>query len=229
MLDSLVRRESNQQMSRVVLVALLVGAAVAAPGAAFAKQPPRTEASATRPAPPAAEAFGLALVAAARAQSWIPVLYDPSYRKIDYPMGDVPWYRGVCTDVVVRAYRALGMDLQELVHRSGVGTGDTNIDHRRVDVLRRYLARHGQSLPGGKDPSAFRPGDLVTFHVPGGTFSKTHIAIVSDRKSATGVPLVIHNRGLGVWEEDWLFSERITGHYRLGPPAPGGRSASAAR
>lgn len=216
-------------MSRIALIALLAAVAVVPAGPGLTKTPERASPTPAVPDKVAAEDFGLALVAAARAQTWIPVLYDPSYRKIDYPMGDVPWYRGVCTDVVVRAYRALGMDLQELVHRSGVGTGDTNIDHRRVDVLRRYLARHGQSLPVSKDPSAFRPGDLVTFHVPNGTFSKTHIAIVSDRKSATGVPLVIHNRGLGVWEEDWLFSERITGHYRLGSSAAGGRSASATR
>jgi hypothetical protein len=217
-------------MSRHLFAALLAAFAAISAEPSLAKQPPRAEAAATRPSTaPDADAFGLALVAAARAQTWIPVLYDPGYRKIDYPMGDVPWYRGVCTDVVIRAYRVLGLDLQELVHRSGVGTGDTNIDHRRVDVLRKYFARHGQSLPVGKDPSAFRPGDVVTFHVPGGIFSKTHVAIVSDRKSAAGVPLVIHNRGLGVWEEDWLFSERITGHYRFGARAGGGRSASASR
>lgn len=216
-------------MSRHALFALIASAAVVAAKPGFAKSPERPSPAPAIPAQGVAEDFGLALVAAARSQTWIPVLYDPSYRKIDYPMGDVPWYRGVCTDVVVRAYRALGMDLQELVHRSGIGSGDTNIDHRRVDVLRKYLARHGRSLPVGKDPTAFRPGDLVTFHVPTGTFSKTHIAIVSDRKSAAGVPLVIHNRGLGVWEEDWLFSERITGHYRLGSADAGSRSASAGR
>lgn len=173
--------------------------------------------------------FALRLVSAARAQTWIPVLYDPSYRKIAYPMGDVPWYRGVCTDVVVRAYRGLGIDLQELVHRSGVGSGDANIDHRRVDILRRFFASRGRSLPVSKASADYAPGDLVTYHLPNGTFSKTHIAIVSDRKSSRGIPLVIHNRGFGVWEEDWLFEQRITGHYRYAPPDASDRTASTSR
>lgn len=167
--------------------------------------------------------FGARLVAAARKQTWIPVIYNPAYRKIDYPMGDVPWYFGVCTDVVVRAYRALGFDLQEMVQKARVGTGDTNIDHRRVPVLKKFFARRGKSLPLSKDPASYHAGDIVTFHVPDGRFSKTHVAIVSDRKTAAGVPLVLHNRGWGVAEEDWLFSAEITGHFRF-QPQPGGPS-----
>jgi len=161
-----------------------------------------------------AKAFGLRLANAARMQIATPVIYDPRYRKLEYPMGDVPWYLGVCTDVIVRAYRELGIDLQPLVHRARVGSGDRNIDHRRVNVLRKFFSRHGRSLPVGKDPSRFLPGDLVTYYVPDGTFSKTHIAIVSDRKTWGGVPMIIHNRGYGVQEEDALFAEKITGHYR---------------
>lgn len=159
--------------------------------------------------------FAARLVEAARQQIAIPAIYDPSYREIPYPGGDVPWYFGVCTDVVVRAYRALGIDLQPLVHTARVGSGDRNIDHRRVPVLARFFARYGKSLPISADPKNFLPGDIVTYHVPDGTFSKTHIVIVSDRQSWIGVPLVIHNRGYGVQEEDWLFADRITGHYRF--------------
>lgn len=158
--------------------------------------------------------FATRLVAAARRQKWVPVIYNPSYRKLDYPMGDVPWYFGVCTDVVVRAYRKLGIDLQQLVHQARVGSGDRNIDHRRVNVLRKFFASRGRRLKVSKNPSDYRPGDIVTYHVPDGRFSKTHIAIVSDAKSWGGVPLVIHNRGFGVSEENWLFAAKITGHYR---------------
>lgn len=158
--------------------------------------------------------FGIRLANAALAQRWTPVIYNPTYVKIAYPGGDVPWYFGVCTDVVVRAYRALGIDLQVRVHRAGVGSGDTNIDHRRVNVLRRFFARHGQSLSTAKTPANFQPGDIVTYYVPDGNFSKTHVAIVTQYKSSSGVPLVVHNRGYSVQLEDWLFAAKITGHYR---------------
>ena len=99
------------------------------------------------------EDFGLNLVWAARWQTWIPVIYNPSYTQIPYPNGDVAWYYGVCTDVLVRAYRWLGVDLQMEVKRAGVGSGDTNIDHRRVEVLRSFFARKGRSLPITTDSS----------------------------------------------------------------------------
>jgi len=165
-----------------------------------------------------AGAFGAALAAVARRQTSHFVFYSSSYRKIGYPMGDVPRYLGVCTDVIVRAYREFGIDLQVLVHKSGAGSGDTNIDHRRVEVLRRFLARAGTSLPVTANPADYKPGDLVTYHMPDGWLSKTHIAIVAAEKAATGVPLVIHNRGWGVQAEDWLFAEKITGHYRYSGP-----------
>lgn len=161
--------------------------------------------------------FGARLVAAARRQTWIPVIYSPAYRKIGYPNGDVPWYYGVCTDVVVRAYRSLDIDLQVLVHQSRVGSGDTNIDHRRVPVLKRFFERRASTLPATRNSADYAPGDIVTYHMPNGRFSKTHIAIVSDRKNTSGVPLIIHNRGWGVSEEDWLFEEKITGHFRFVP------------
>jgi hypothetical protein len=160
------------------------------------------------------EPFGLRLANAALEQRWVPAIYNPAYVKIPYPGGDVPWYTGVCSDVVVRAYRKLGIDLQVEVKQAGVGSGDTNIDHRRVTVLRKFFASRGRSLSTAKDPAIYKPGDIVTMYVADGTFSKTHIAIVSQHKSAAGVPLVVHNRGYGVQLEDWLFARKITGHYR---------------
>ncbi|MFY0612155.1 MAG: DUF1287 domain-containing protein [Hyphomicrobiaceae bacterium] len=158
--------------------------------------------------------FGLRLANAALARRWVPVVYNPAYVKIAFPGGDVPWYTGVCTDVVVRAYRSLGIDLQVDVHRARVGSGDTNIDHRRVNVLRKFFTRKGRSLPVSKDPSRYKPGDIVTMYLPEGQSSKTHIAIVTQHKSSAGVPLIVHNRGYGVQLEDWLFARKITGHYR---------------
>jgi uncharacterized protein len=169
----------------------------------------------------AAADFGARLAAAARRQTSHLVFYNPAYQQIPYPMGDVPSYMGVCTDVVVRAYRALGIDLQVQVHKSGVGAGDTNIDHRRVEVLRRFFARAGTSLAITRSAADYKPGDIVTYDLPNGWLSKTHIAIVAAEKTALGVPLVIHNRGWGVQAEDWLFAEKITGHFRYG--GPGGR------
>lgn len=183
-------------------------------------------ASESRPATAAEPGFGERLVAAARKQTWLPVIYNPAYVKIPYPNGDVPWYYGVCTDVVVRAYRALDIDLQVLVKTSGAGTGDTNIDHRRVPVLKTFFAKAGRSLSISRQAGDYAPGDIVTFHLPDGRYSKTHIAIVSDRKSPSGTPLVIHNRGWGVSEEDWLFANPITGHYRFEPRIRDAQAAS---
>jgi len=165
-----------------------------------------------------AKDFGAALAAVARRQTSHFVFYNSAYMKIGYPMGDVPAYFGVCTDVVVRAYRALGIDLQVQVHKSGAGSGDTNIDHRRVEVLRRFFARAGTSLPVTANPADYKPGDIVTYYMPNGWLSKTHIAIVAAEKTATGVPLIVHNRGWGVQAEDWLFAEKITGHFRYAGP-----------
>ncbi|MFT5507347.1 MAG: hypothetical protein ACI89J_000411 [Hyphomicrobiaceae bacterium] len=160
------------------------------------------------------EPFGLRLANAALARRWVPVVYNAAYVKIAYPGGDVPWYTGVCTDVVVRSYRTLGIDLQVKVHKSRVGSGDRNIDHRRVNVLRKFFARKGKSLSTAKNPALYQPGDIVTMYLPNGTSSKTHVAIVTQHKSSAGVPLVVHNRGYGVQLEDWLFARKITGHYR---------------
>lgn len=175
------------------------------------------------PAAPGAE-----LAAAARRQVGVTVRYDPSYRRLPYPGGDVPSDRGVCTDVIIRAYRALGLDLQQAVHEDmgrapeayprhwGPGGRDASIDHRRVPNLAVYASRHGQSLPLSRDPGTYRAGDLVTWRLASGL---PHIGIVSDRRTAAGIPLVIHNIGWGAQEEDRLFAYTLTGHFRL--PIPG--------
>jgi uncharacterized protein YijF (DUF1287 family) len=139
-------------------------------------------------------------------------------------MGDVPANLGVCTDVVIRAYRAIGIDLQVLVHEDmrasfdsypglwGLRKPDTNIDHRRVPNLRKFFERAGATVASARAPSSFQPGDLVTWMLPG---NLPHIGIVSDRRAPeTGNLLMIHNIGAGPAEEDMLFAYPITGHYR---------------
>lgn len=164
------------------------------------------------------------LVSAARKQTRSPVVYDGSYVRLAYPMGDVPPDRGVCTDVIVRAYRAIGIDLQQLVHEDmranfarypphwGLSRPDTNIDHRRVPNLQTFFERAGAAVAVSRTASEYLPGDLVTWRLPG---NLPHIGIVSDRRNAdTGNPLIIHNIGAGPVEDDILYSFPITGQYR---------------
>lgn len=169
------------------------------------------------------EAFGLRLAEAAEAQAREAqarnvVIYDDTYRSIAYPMGDVHSMFGVCTDVVVRAYRALGLDLQALVHRSRSGRGDRSIDHRRTEVLRRFFATQGESLPVSPFAEEYRPGDIVTYYRPQNRGSRSHIAVVSSVIAPSGRPMIVHNRGWGPQLEDALFVDRITGHYRYRGP-----------
>ncbi len=193
---------------------------VAGPGArgicvasAAAKAAPSPAAAPDSPKP-----FGLRLAAAARAQLEDFVIYNDKYRLISYPMGDVAPLFGVCTDVIVRAYRALELDLQTLVHEARVGSGDTNIDHRRTEVLRRFFAARGAALPITDFSEDYRPGDIVTYYRPQNRGSRSHIAIVSDVIAPSGRPMIIHNRGWGPQMEDALFVDRITGHYRYQGP-----------
>jgi uncharacterized protein len=164
------------------------------------------------------------LINAARTQIGVTTLYDPAYVTLPFPNGDVPRGRGVCTDVIIRAYRdGLGLDLQALVNADmraafgvypktwGLRTTDRNIDHRRVPNLQTFLARKGARLPVSDRASDWQPGDLVTSLV-GGTLP--HIGIVSDRLAPSGRLLVIHNIGRGTQEEDVLFAHRITGRFR---------------
>ncbi len=159
--------------------------------------------------------FGRRLANAATAQTLDLVIYSEGYRQIGFPMGDVSPLYGVCTDVVVRAYRALGIDLQVLVHRAKLGTGDSSIDHRRVGTLRRFFAQYGNSLPITDFVEDYRPGDIVTYSRPSGRGSQLHIAVVADRIAPSGRPMIVHNRGWGPLIEDALFAREITGHYRF--------------
>ena len=165
------------------------------------------------------------IVAAARKQIGVTVGYDPAYKCLAYPNGDVPRSSGVCTDVVIRALRdARKVDLQKLVHEDmkanfakypqqwGLKRTDPNIDHRRVPNLQCFFKRKGWSLKATKKASDYEPGDFVTVIVGG---RLPHIMIVSDKKAADGTPLVIHNIGSGTKEEDCLFTYPLTGHYRM--------------
>ena len=169
---------------------------------------------------------GQCLVDAARKQIGVTRLYDSRYVALSYPGGDVPMDRGVCTDVIVRAYRQFGIDLQQRVHEDmrrhwsvypklwKLTRPDPSIDHRRVPNQAKFFARQGRAAPVSTDPGAYLPGDLVTWRLPIGV---PHIGIVSERRSETGTPLVIHNIGAGAVEENVLFSFTITGHYRYLP------------
>ena len=163
------------------------------------------------------------LIAAAERQVGRTVLYDGAYVRLAYPGGDVPRERGVCTDVVIRAYRdAFGLDLQTLVHEDmrrafaayprnwGLSRPDRNIDHRRVPNLETFLKRRGAGLPH----SGYQAGDLVTQRLPG---NLPHILIVTARQAAPGRPLVVHNIGAGTRVEDALFDYPVTGHFRFPP------------
>jgi uncharacterized protein len=171
------------------------------------------------------------LVAAAVERTHHIVRYDPAYVRIPYPAGDVPASTGVCTDEVIRAYRAVGIDLQKEVHtdmlnhlsayprkwtsashNSRPTPTDTNIDHRRVPNLMVFFRRHGDTLPLSAEARDYHPGDLVTWNLGGGT---THIGIVVDQISPqSGRYLLVHNIGQGPQMEDVLFNWKIIGHYR---------------
>ncbi|MEX1033198.1 MAG: DUF1287 domain-containing protein [Cellvibrionaceae bacterium] len=169
------------------------------------------------------------LVAAALERANHSVRYDGGYLSIPYPNGDVPATIGVCTDVIIRSYRALGIDLQQLVHEDmtenfahypskriwNLSRPDSNIDHRRVPNLQVFFLRHGDTLAVTDNKYDYVAGDIVTWILPG---NLPHIGIVTDRVSpATGNPLIVHNIGAGPKVEDMLFSHDITGHYRYLP------------
>ena len=171
------------------------------------------------------------VVEAALARLEASVRYDPAYVRLDYPGGDVPSDTGVCTDVVIRAYReALDFDFQRAVHEDmradfaaypanwGLTRPDRNIDHRRVPNLETYLERRGAALPVTDDPDDYRPGDIVTWRLDG---RLPHIGIVTHARSPAGVPLIVHNIGAGPVHDDILFRAPITAHFRFVPdPTP---------
>ncbi|WP_208610902.1 DUF1287 domain-containing protein [Pasteurella testudinis] len=165
---------------------------------------------------------GRQLVNDAKKQIGVTLFYDSGYRRLAYPMGDIEQHKGVCTDVVIRALRHQNRDLQQLVHQDmkkawkaypkiwGLKSTDRNIDHRRVPNLETFFKRHAKvrSLTEIDD---FLAGDIVTWRLPN---NAPHIGIVSDKKSRSGVPLIIHNIGFGTQEEDILLKYKMLGHYR---------------
>ncbi len=160
------------------------------------------------------------LVQDARKQIGVTKYYDPAYSRLDYPMGDVDPVKGVCTDVVIRALCVQKIDLQQLIHEDmrkhfrlypnkwQLNAPDRNIDHRRVPNIRTYFQRRGYTVSTGD----YLAGDIVTWDLGR---HLVHIGIVSDRKTADGTPLIIHNIGRGTQEENILHRFKITGHYRL--------------
>ncbi|WP_455434144.1 DUF1287 domain-containing protein [Xanthomonas sp. WHRI 7945] len=185
------------------------------------------DSAAHSPARPGLPADVRTIIAASRERMSLGEVYDPKYYTMAYPGGDVANDRGVCTDVVIRAYRHLGIDFQQLIHEDmrrnfsaypqlwGSRSTDRNIDHRRVPNIERFLARKGASLPISDSAADYRPGDLVTWRLTGGL---PHIGIVSDRDVPGGDrPLILHNIGAGTAEDDILFAYPIAGHFRYYP------------
>jgi len=176
------------------------------------------------------EQFLSRLLAAAHERTSHTVRYDPAYVRIAYPNGDVPADTGVCTDEIIRIYRALGIDLQRLVHEDmqqnraayprfgNYNDTDTNIDHRRVPNLMVFFARKGKSQPITNRIEDYSPGDLVTWDLGGNV---PHIGILVDTKSPqSGRYMIVHNIGRGPKMEDVLFDWKITGHYSYGGANP---------
>ena len=163
------------------------------------------------------------LIAAARSQIGVTTFYNSSYMVLKYPGGDVPIETGCCTDVLIRAFRKLHIDLQQLVYEDmkfnfshypqkwGMKAPDPNIDHRRVPNLMKFFERRGAAVKISKNSQDYYPGDLVAWNLGKGIL---HIGIVSDRKTSDRMPLVIHNIGRGAQEENILFQFEIIGHYR---------------
>ncbi|MCC6273693.1 MAG: DUF1287 domain-containing protein [Deltaproteobacteria bacterium] len=166
----------------------------------------------------------LALLGNALQQTRQTIYYDPAYVDISFPGGDVPIERGVCSDVIVRAFRAAGVDLQVEVNRDmrknfsaypkmwGLARTDANIDHRRVPNLMKFFERKGKSLPVSDKPEDYLPGDVVAWRLPNGLY---HIGLVSDLPSSDPRRLlIIHNIGRGTQAEDVLFAFEVLGRYR---------------
>ncbi|MCE9624708.1 MAG: DUF1287 domain-containing protein [Deltaproteobacteria bacterium] len=164
------------------------------------------------------------IISGAISQTSQTLYYDPAYTQIPYPNGDLPSDRGVCTDVVIRAFRKGGVDLQALVHQDmqknfsaypktwGLKQTDANIDHRRVPNLMTFFARKGKSLPVTQQADDYLPGDVVAWRLSNGLL---HVGLVTDRPTFdTKRRLVVHNIGQGARLEDVLFAFQLIGHYR---------------
>jgi len=178
-----------------------------------------------KPLPPNSSSKLKDLIDGAVAQAGVTTGYDPAYVSISYPEGDVPVNTGVCSDVVVRAFRKAGIDLQKEVHedmsrsfaeypkRWGLSAPDSNIDHRRVPNLMTYFTRQGKALPITTEPDDYLPGDIVAWDLGGGVY---HIGMVTNMLSETEREcLIVHNIGAGTRVEDVLLNWTIKGHYRF--------------
>ncbi|GKX55097.1 DUF1287 domain-containing protein [Leminorella grimontii] len=213
-------------MTKTVLITfLLLGAGLFASYAALSEQPLEVPFAAQDAviSAPVKPKTNLALARSAETQIGKTLYYDPAYVSLPYPNGDVPEDRGVCSDVVIRALRLQGADLQQLVHKDmkanfssyparwGLKKPDTNIDHRRVPNLETYFNRHRMGEPITFNPKDYQPGDIVSWRLTNGL---PHIGIVTDSYTSDGRPLVVHNIGSGARVEDILFLWTINGHYR---------------
>jgi uncharacterized protein len=173
---------------------------------------------------PPASSNAKTITKAALSQIGKTLYYNPAYATLAYPNGDVPLERGVCTDVVIRAFRAVGVDLQRLVHEDmrraftlypklwGLSRPDRNIDHRRVANLEVFLTRRGKKIALSKRGLDYRAGDVVTWTLPSG---RLHIGVVTDKLDSSGQrPLVVHNVGAGAQLEDILFVYTLRMRFR---------------
>jgi uncharacterized protein YijF (DUF1287 family) len=224
------KRAMKRTISMLTLLALIAAAlTTAATGQAQPRAIAPTQAPAAATAQTPAKSFPARLSDAALELTKDFVVYDPAYFSIPYPGGDGPENTGVCTDVVIRAYRKLGIDLQKEVHEDmkanfskypnnwGLSRTDTNIDHRRVPNLMVFFSRHGRKLPVTGNAADYTPGDIVCWRLPGGA---THIGIVVDKRTMnSGRNKIVHNIGYGQNLADCLFDWDIIGHYRYGEPS----------
>ena len=217
-----------QRRTFLIGSSLLAGSGLFPVAQAAAQPLEAATAQAGVPVPPWAQK----LIAAAESQIGVTLIYDPAYAGLAFPNGDIPRQRGVCTDVVIRAYRdAFGFDLQREVNADmkahfsaypkiwGLKRPDRNIDHRRVPNLQTFFRRKGADLPVSDKPADYVPGDLVSQVLPG---NLPHIALVTHHLSPDGKrPMLVHNIGAGTRLEDRLFAFEITGRYRFRPEATG--------
>jgi len=212
-------------LSVLVLIGVLAVSGCQRQARVVSRKPPVPSNVAVRPLPQNAPPQLKQMLDGAIAQAGVTTSYDPSYVALDYPGGDVPEKTGVCSDVVVRAFRKAGIDLQKEIHedmkaaRSDYPTKwsatstDANIDHRRVLNLMAYFRRQGKSVTVSYDAAEYLPGDIVAWDLTGGI---DHIGIVTNMLSDSGDHyLIVHNIGAGTRVEDVLFEWTIKGHYRF--------------
>jgi len=212
-------------VSVLVLIGVLAASGCQRQARVVSRKPPVPPNVSVRPLPQNAPPQLKQMLEGAIAQAGVTTGYDPAYVKLDYPNGDVPKETGVCSDVVVRAFRKAGIDLQKEIHEDmtaalsdypkkwGATNPDSNIDHRRVLNLMAYFRRQGKSLPVRYDAADYQPGDIVAWDLTNGI---DHIGIVTNMLSTSGDHyLIVHNIGAGTRVEDVLFQWTIKGHYRV--------------